>query len=75
MSTTQLYYMLQWPKIAPPLILDVLEDHMLQLTHWLKEIKWVLQNNCPAGEFSRSPENVSDSILQSALLQPHQKSD
>lgn len=71
MSATQIYYLLQWPKNAPPIACDILDDHTLQLSHWLKEISWIVQNKPSGSERVCMPPGLSESILHTALLAPH----
>jgi hypothetical protein len=71
MSITQIYYLLRWPKIAPPICEGILDDHVLQLTHWLKEASWIVQSEVNADDHVIMPAGLSESILNRALLAPH----
>ncbi|MBY0444255.1 MAG: hypothetical protein K2Q15_03490, partial [Burkholderiales bacterium] len=71
MSATQLYYILQWPKQAPPLSSDILEDHILQLTHWLKEASWAIQSNASIDNDTKKNTLLSEDLIYSALLHPN----
>ncbi len=66
MSSTQLYYTLKWPKVAPPIVHGVLRTHLVMMEGWLEECLWLTQHNC-AEEFLRHQE-----IIHSATAEERQ---
>ncbi|PHV11182.1 HEXXH motif-containing putative peptide modification protein [Chitinimonas sp. BJB300] len=71
MSTTQIYYLLQWPTNTPPFACDILDEHVLQLTHWLKEASWIVQSDTSQDNPVLMPAGLTEQALNKALLAPH----
>ncbi|MBU0656067.1 MAG: hypothetical protein KJ914_13185 [Gammaproteobacteria bacterium] len=72
MSSTQLYYTLKWPKVAPPIVHGVLRAHLVMVEGWLEECLWLAQHNSPQ-EFLQHQEIIHSATVeerQNFLLSP-----
>lgn len=72
MSSTQLFYTLKWPKVAPPIVHGVLRAHLVMVEGWLEECLWLAQHNCPQ-EFLQYQDIILSATVeerQNFLLAP-----
>lgn len=72
MSSTQLYYTLKWPKVAPPIVHGVLRAHLVMVEGWLEECLWLAQHNFPQ-EYRQHQDIIHDATTeerQNFLISP-----